>query len=485
MADPDISKLLANASVVESNELNFAGRELKLDSEDDAREIVDAIHKCQKLISLKLDGNTLGVTAAKAIAKALESHPEFKRALWKDLFTGRLKTEIPDALNFLSGGLILANAKLTELDLSDNAFGPIGVKGIQILIESPTCFQLQKLRLNNNGLGITGGKILADALIKCHERCITTSLPFCLRVFMCGRNRLENEGAQALSQFFAVAGTLEEIYMPQNGIYHEGIAALAISFVKNPNLQVINLNDNTATETGGIIIANAIAYLHKLRILNLGDCLLRCAGAMMLAAAIKDLNELEELHVGFNEIPTEAAIMILMGLNGKAKLSKVDLDGNLFATEGCIKVKSMFQQILPGVLGSLSEDEGLDDDDKDEDEAEDSGNLEATSRLEDSCNDIEDEVDEIEIPIHSTVIKTNSNIPEPFDVPSMKITTKEFLDSPTADKFLALGNDRLCRIMEEINNDLDFDRRIATLPNKAMEACGNAKHKLMQSLYRF
>ena len=45
-----------------------------------------------------LEGNTLGVEAAKAIAKALESQPSFQRALWKDAFTGRLKDEIPKAL---------------------------------------------------------------------------------------------------------------------------------------------------------------------------------------------------------------------------------------------------------------------------------------------------------------------------------------------------------------------------------------------------
>lgn len=47
---------------------------------------------------LNLEGNTLGVDASKHIAKSLEKHPEFKRALWKDMFTGRLKEEIPKAL---------------------------------------------------------------------------------------------------------------------------------------------------------------------------------------------------------------------------------------------------------------------------------------------------------------------------------------------------------------------------------------------------
>lgn len=63
-----------------------------------AQPIVDAIKACKKLTCLILEGNTLGVEAAKAIAKALESQPHFQRALWKDAFTGRLKDEIPRAL---------------------------------------------------------------------------------------------------------------------------------------------------------------------------------------------------------------------------------------------------------------------------------------------------------------------------------------------------------------------------------------------------
>jgi Ran GTPase-activating protein 1 len=63
-----------------------------------AKDIIQAISSCQNLHYLNLEGNTLGVDAAKGIAKALESHSEFKRALWKDMFTGRMKTEIPKAL---------------------------------------------------------------------------------------------------------------------------------------------------------------------------------------------------------------------------------------------------------------------------------------------------------------------------------------------------------------------------------------------------
>lgn len=46
-----------------------------------------------------------------------------------------------------------------ELDLSDNAFGPDGVRGFEALLKSPACYTLRELKLNNCGMGIGGGKV--------------------------------------------------------------------------------------------------------------------------------------------------------------------------------------------------------------------------------------------------------------------------------------------------------------------------------------
>lgn len=131
---------------------------------------------------------------------------------------------------------MLAGARLTVLDLSDNAFGPDGVKGIEKLLKSTACYTLQELRLNNCGMGIGGGKvrlccliktqrnkntlpvplssllnlslwtrqILAASLIQCHKNSSEGGAPLSLKVFVAGRNRLENDGATALAQAFQV-----------------------------------------------------------------------------------------------------------------------------------------------------------------------------------------------------------------------------------------------------------------------------------------
>jgi len=52
-----------------------------------------------------------------------------------------------------------ARACLVELDLSDNAFGPNGMNGLVDFLKSSSCYTLQELRLNNNGLGVTGGLV--------------------------------------------------------------------------------------------------------------------------------------------------------------------------------------------------------------------------------------------------------------------------------------------------------------------------------------
>ena len=46
-----------------------------------AKELVEEISKCPHMTALRMEGNTVGVEAAEAIAKALEKHPEFEVSL--------------------------------------------------------------------------------------------------------------------------------------------------------------------------------------------------------------------------------------------------------------------------------------------------------------------------------------------------------------------------------------------------------------------
>lgn len=117
--------------------------------------------------------------------------------------------------------------------------------------------------MNNCGLGIGGGKMLAQALLDGYEASVAAGTPLQLKVFIAGRNRLENDGAKALAQVFEKVQTLEMVAMPQNGIYWPGITALSDGFRVNPNMKSLNLNDNTIGAKGAEALADALESMQK------------------------------------------------------------------------------------------------------------------------------------------------------------------------------------------------------------------------------
>ncbi|XP_033103143.1 ran GTPase-activating protein 1-like, partial [Anneissia japonica] len=357
MANHDISSVteqLAQTKVEQVNEVSFKGQSLKLDKAEDG-EVENRIRQT----ALRLEGNTLGVDAAEAIGKALEKRPEFQRARWSDMFTGRLRSEIPPALRSLGGAIIRSGAQLVELDLSDNAFGPDGVKAFKELLTSTACYSLQELRLNNNGLGI-GGKILAEALIECHKLSTASGKTLQLKVFICGRNRLENPCAIALAEAFKTLQTLEEVAMFQNGINHEGITALAHGISRN------------------------------------------CLG-----------------EDGIEEV------------------------------RGTLEASGQLE-----FLGSLSDDEGDEDDDDDDDDYED---------VDDDEDDDEDDEEEKAVDVEEgtrmkdpALVVTGTAITHKPDAGKnqVNVTVEEFLKFPTADKLLGLGNDRIGKMSNHLEDNV-------------------------------
>jgi Ran GTPase-activating protein 1 len=284
------------------------------------------------------------------------------------MFTGRMKTEIPPALTDLSKGIMFANAHLTVLDLSDNALGPNGMTGLVDLIKSPSCYSLQELRLMNCGLGVTGAKMLAKSLTHCFNKSVEAGTPLELRVFAAGRNRLENEGAKALSAIFGEIQTLQEITIPQNGIYHVGMSALAEALKKNVNMQVINFNDNTITAKGAEPLAEAFYAIEALREINLGDCLLKDEGGQILSDVLADCHpDLEVLNMSGNEIGPDVGAIIANAMGGKDCLRELNLDCNMFGEDGCESIQHIMESFGKLDVLSIEDDEGEAEDDGEED----------------------------------------------------------------------------------------------------------------------
>ncbi|KAJ7643946.1 hypothetical protein FB45DRAFT_736637 [Roridomyces roridus] len=310
---------------------SLEGKGLKLDTRADLEPWLANVDPT-KIEEIHFGGNTIGVDASLALAEFLQKTTVLKIADFADIFTGRLISEIPQALTAICDAL-KDKTSLVELNLSDNAFGGRSVEPIVPFLTQNRSFQV--LKLNNNGLGPAGGVVLANALLESARLSKAEGKKSNLHTVICGRNRLENGSAAKWAEAFAAHGTLQEIRMPQNGIRMEGITALAHGLSDCHDLHHIDLQDNTFTEDGEVsgveAWTEALKSWPELTTLNLSDCVLSGDGevpGLLTALAGGSNAKLHTLQLQNNNLETESFLALASGLPKMASLMLLELQWN-------------------------------------------------------------------------------------------------------------------------------------------------------------
>ena len=373
---------------------SLASRALKLDTAADLSAHTQPLHSPSTPIThIDLSGNTIGVGAASALADILSKTPTLESANLADIFTGRLLSEIPQALDALLTALLKC-PKLHTIDLSDNAFGLNTVEPLRPFLSQ--CVSLRHLYLNNNGLGPAAGTLVAEALVslaanktKARESAKgEDAVVPDLETVVCGRNRLENGSMAAWVKAYRANDKVQSVKMVQNGIRQEGIAALLQHGLSScTNLRLLDLQDNTFTSLAGKTLADVLPRWPELRELGVGDCLLGARGGRVVGEALAQggNQKLEVLRLQYNEIDTKALAAVAAAVKSEKALPRVrrvEVNGNKFSEE------DPSIEVLTELLGKRKEEQagefegvgeedeeawGLDeldelDDDEDEDE---------------------------------------------------------------------------------------------------------------------
>ena len=160
---------------------------IKWDNVSQIASVLQFLEDNKNINGIELSGNSIGYDVAKELALRIESLSSLEVVNYRDNFVSRLRADLPKSLYELI--VALKNKKIISLDLSDNAFGPIGVSSFDFYLTQ--CSTLRKLYVENNGLGPEGAESLAKALLSSNMR---------LEELRISRNRLENKGAIAISK---------------------------------------------------------------------------------------------------------------------------------------------------------------------------------------------------------------------------------------------------------------------------------------------
>ncbi|EGT56544.1 hypothetical protein CAEBREN_10109 [Caenorhabditis brenneri] len=379
--------------------VSFLNQSLTLDTAEKASEVVKTIQATQSMKALELRGNKLGIEAGKEIAKALETHPELERCLWSDLFAGRLEHEIPPILEALGRGMIKAGAKIKELDLSDNSFGPIGANALKEFLESPSAFSLEVLKLNNNGLGV-GGKQIAESLTECLRKSIAVGGESRLRLktFIAGRNRLESPGVYALAATFKSLETVEWLDVRENDITDRGIRAIVDALKYNRNLRHLWLEENGMLLESVKELAKTLESWPKLEVLNLSYCLIDEVGCNYLVDHLNPQlhRHLKHVYLCHNDLAAPVAKSLIQKwakFDGFTPKPVLHIHGNIFGR----KFREVAQMAPENVnVGEYDDDLGSLDGDEFKRKSSDSNDADAYETADD-VDDNEEQEEKIQI----------------------------------------------------------------------------------------
>ncbi|KAK9472518.1 Ran GTPase-activating protein 1 [Dipodascopsis tothii] len=357
-----------------SHTFSLEGRALKLDSAADIAPFLAELDAISELREINLSGNTLGVEACKALAGALKSKTGLQEANLADMFTGRLREEIPESLEHLLP-VLQTLPDLHTINLSDNALGLAAIEPLSAFLSQHVA--LRHLVLANNGLGPIAGAKVADSLAQLAAVKAAAGTPYALESVICGRNRLESGSMDAWSACFAVHPAIREVRFYQNGIRQEGIETLLLGgLAQCQRLQRLDLQDNTFTIKGALALAKVVAnWRAELVELAIGDCLLSARGGAVLGQALLDAGRFPNLRIlrlQYNEIDAAGAGLIKDAVaTTLTEIERVELNGNCFADDDPVvdAFAAVFDERGIGELDDLSDMEVDSDDDDDDDES--------------------------------------------------------------------------------------------------------------------
>ncbi|XP_051864843.1 NACHT, LRR and PYD domains-containing protein 3-like [Pristis pectinata] len=213
-----------------------------------AEDLASALSTNRSLTVLDLDSNELGDSGMKLVSAALRD-PECKI---QELRLGRNRLTYSGCEDLASA--LSTNRSLTELELSENNLGDLGVNLVSAALRNPEC-KIQKLWLGRTRLTDSGAKHLAAAL----------STNRSLTELELSGNKLEDSGVKLVSAALRDPECkIQELQLWGVGLTDFGAKDLASALRRNRSLTWLVLGSNSLTDRSVPALRRLILTLPRL-----------------------------------------------------------------------------------------------------------------------------------------------------------------------------------------------------------------------------
>lgn len=271
---------------------------------------------------VRLSTKSFGIDAAKVAARAFGNLAEtLKEVDLSDTIAGRPEVEALKAMEIFSEGLMAA--KLTSVDLSDNAFGEKGVRACTKLLQNQK--DLTSIAFLNNGISEQAARAILE-LLACPEK---------LTRFHLDKNMTGNDGTVHIAAIVAKAKGMKDFKMAGSRFFSEGAIMLAEALAVGNSLERLDLNDNNVNEEGAEALVKVLPKHPNLHFLNLEATALGpdMGGALLMAVA-KGCPKLEVLHVSSNDFEPEGAEGVAQAIAEMKNLKVLTIGDNMLGNAG-------------------------------------------------------------------------------------------------------------------------------------------------------
>jgi Ran GTPase-activating protein (RanGAP) involved in mRNA processing and transport len=378
---------------------------------------------------VRLSSKSFGLDAAHVVAKAFANNADtLKEVDLSDIFPGRPEEEAMKVMQIVTEATLCA--KITSVDVSDNAFGEKGVRACTAMLQQQN--EIESITFINNGISEQAAKAISELLVSpqslkklhldknmtgdagtAHIAALLERAPG-MEDFKMAGSRFFSKGAVMLARGLSTGTSLVSLDLNDNNINEEGGLALSGMLFKQPNLRHLNFEAAMlGSHAAGAVVSALAAGCPKLEYLNLSCCDIYPGGVPAVAKAISAMKNLKVLKIAENELGDFGVARICMALKesgcplveldvstnelvqagaiaaarlaiSKASFTSLNLDGNYISDEGVEKVKAVMEEA--GISFALLPMEENDADMAEE--AEDEADEDQESRLNKMLDDL-------------------------------------------------------------------------------------------------